>query len=411
MSISLYYHTHGIRKGYQLVSNEFQGEKVISAIELKRDKQQCAACRSFNVTPTFVKNRDIQSLLTGTKKHVFRVRMHRLNCRDCGKFRLEKIRFTPGSHCRYSSSLARSVLELRRHMSIKAVAEHYGLHWGTVKNIEKTHLGQKFKYINLKEVTAIGIDEVFMGRKFGDKENNGYLTIVRDLESGAVLFVGEGRSSAALTKFTKRLRRQKPKIRFVAIDLGQAYASWVRDKLPRAVIVYDHFHVIKLMNERINKIRRRIMAQMCEEEKKDLKGKRWHFVINRENLSDKAKKELEHCKFLYDDLATAHMLKESLRNIYRMAEDKTTAELAFERWYAMASESGVPELESMAKTIKQHYKGILAYWDSQGITSASMEGFNNKVGWLTRQAYGYRDKEYLILKIYDLPDTRIKKVL
>ena len=120
---------------------------------------------------------------------------------------------------------------------------------------------------------------------------------------------------------------------------------------------------------------------------------------------------MDECKLVFDDLATAHYLKETLRNIYRLADSREIAEIAFHRWCSMAGESGIRELETMAATLARHIKGVLAYWDTGGMTSASMEGFNNKIGWLTRQAYGYRDQEYLILKIYDLPTLKIKRDL
>ena len=104
------------------------------------------------------------------------------------------------------------------------------------------------------------------------------------------------------------------------------------------------------------------------------------------------------------------MMKECLRNIYSIAEYVNEAEIAFKRWCELAIETGIKELKTMAKTITQRLDGIIAFWKT-GFTSASMEGFNNKIGWLQRQAYGYRDLEYFKLKIYDLPKTKTIKDL
>lgn len=293
-------------------------------------------------------------------------------------------------------------------MSIKAVANYFGLHWGTVKDIEKKHLKTKFKKIPLKHVKSIGIDEIYMGKQTGHK---GYLTIVRDLSSGAVLFVGKGKSADSLTGFVKRVNRSKAKIKNIAVDLAPSFTSWIQHNFPKALIVYDHFHVIKLMNDKLHNIRRRTMNNLEENEKKALKNRRWHFVRNQENLNPLAAMELEDCKNIFEDLAKAHYLKESLRNIYSIADTKDLADIAFKRWYGMARESKIPEMITMANTVKKHINGILAYWQTGGMSSASMEGFNNKIGWLTRQAYGYRDEEYLILKIHDLPNISTRKTL
>lgn len=99
-------------------------------------------------------------------------------------------------------------------------------------------------------------------------------------------------------------------------------------------------------------------------------------------------------------------MKESLRNVYTLASDSYTAELLLTDWCAKADASAIPELGSMSRTIRSHLSGILAYWRCDQLTSAGMEGFNNKIRWLIRQAYGYRDDEYFVLKIFDLPNIR-----
>ena len=98
-------------------------------------------------------------------------------------------------------------------------------------------------------------------------------------------------------------------------------------------------------------------------------------------------------------------------NIYKLANDEYLAKSAFKRWIELARASKITELRTMAKTLEKHLEGVLAFWMTKGVTSASMEGFNNKIGWLTRQAYGCRDEEYLILKIYDLPKLKTRREL
>ena len=321
---------------------------------------------------------------------------------------MENVQFLSSPNSRISKALERTILELRPEMSIKALANYLDLHWDTVKNVEKKHLKKKYKRIKLKDVEVIGIDEVHMGEKIGDK---GYLTIVRDLQSGAVLYVGKGKKGSCLDDFATKIKRSKAQIKVVAVDLAPSFTAWVKTKFPNALIVYDHFHVIKLMNEKLNNIRRRTMRELEEHEKKQLKNRRWHIVKNSESLTPKAAQELKECTDIFQELAIAYQLKESLRNIYSIADSKDLADKAFDRWYNIAASSNIPEMLTMAKTIKKHIDGILAYWTTDGVTSASMEGFNNKIGWLTRQAYGYRDEEYLLLKIYDLPKLKIKQTL
>jgi len=165
------------------------------------------------------------------------------------------------------------------------------------------------------------------------------------------------------------------------------------------------------MNQRMDGLRRSTMNKLADEQKKELKGKRFLLLRNQESLSSEAAYELKKLRFEFEDLGTASMMKEYLRNIYKMADGCQTARTAFMLWCEKAEVSGIHCLKQMAKTIRKRIEGLLAFWKHNRLTNASQEGFNNKIGWLTRQAYGYRDEEYLHLKIYDLPNLSTRKEL
>ena len=184
----------------------------------------------------------------GVKTLILRVKMHRIKCNDCGNCKVETLPFLPFRKCHYTKYVAKYAIGLRKHMTITATAEHLKLHWCTVKDIEKSHLCKKYSKISLKNVQDIGIDEVYVGVK------HGFLTIVRELLSSRVLFVGEGKSSDSLAPFMKKLKRAKAELKNVAIDMGNAYSSWVKENWPKCNIVYNHFHVIKSWKDSIIKL-------------------------------------------------------------------------------------------------------------------------------------------------------------
>ena len=328
-----------------------------------------------------------------------------MHCRDCGSHARERLDFCPRQGVSYTKWLAKFVLALRADMSISAVAKHTGLHWQTVKDIEKIYLARKYARVRLGSVRRLGIDEVYLGHAFG------FITVVRNLDNGSVLFIGKGKGGDALEPFKRRLRSKAKQIKAVTIDMSNAYAAWLAQVLPGAEIVYDHFHVIKLMNERMDALRRNTMNKLAQEQKRELKGKRFLFLRNQENLSAEAAQELKKLRFEYEDLGTASLMKEYLRNIYKLADTIDTARTAFTLWCEKAEASTVKCLKQMAKTIRKRIDGLLAFWKHDKITNASQEGFNNKIGWLTRQAYGYRDEQFLHLKIYDLPNLSTRKEL
>lgn len=405
MTTSCLYHTQGII-GFKYQRTERLGKTEIYHLHSTAHSLSCPRCRSGNTTIVKTgKSRDIRGLFIGFKKVVLRVFTRRILCRECKASTQEPIAFCAGAQVGYSKWLANFVLALRRAMSIREVAHVTGLHWDSVKNIEKKYLKKKYKTVSLGGVQYLGIDEVYLGKKLG------YITVVRDSESGRVLHVGKGKGGDGLEGFRKRIRRKAKQIKAVTIDMANAYSAWVREVLPNADIVYDHFHVIKLMNERMDTLRKSTMNKLADEQKKELKGKRFLFLRNQEDLSGKAAEELKKLRFEFQDLGTASMMKEYLRNIYRMADSCELARNAFTLWCEKAEVSGIFCLKQMAKTIRKRIEGLVSFWKHRGITNASQEGFNNKIGWLTRQAYGYRDETYLHFKIYDLPNLSTRKYL
>lgn len=405
MSTSTLYHTQGTY-GYKHQRTEHKGGLEIYHVNPTAKRKLCPKCKSRSTRLVETgKRRSIRGLFIGAKKVIISVLQRRIICDECGASSHEPIAFSPAPRIGYTKRLADFVLMLRPMLSIKDVAKLTGLHWDTVKQIEKKWLGKKYDRPRLKDVAYLGIDEVYMGKRLG------YLTVVRDLDSGAVLHVGKGKGAEGLKEFRKRVRRRKGQIKAVAIDMANSYAAWVREALPESDIVYDHFHVIKLMNDRMNTLRRSTMKNLEQEQQKDLKGSRFLFLRNLENLNEDDQASLVRLRETYSDLGEAHMMKECLRNIYKMTMDSETARLAFIRWCEKAMLTGIACLKQMAKTIENRIEGLLGYWRYGCMTSASQEGFNNKIGWLTRQAYGYRDEEYLILKIYDLPNLSTRKAL
>ena len=402
MSTSLLYHTQGIRN-FQHISYSYKSGTLIWSIIRCSNKFRCSCCGSSKVTATKVGTRDFIGIPMGRMKTLLRVHIHRVRCHNCQAYRVEKLEFAPHQKCHYTKSLAKHIIEYRGEMTVKAIAIKTGLHWNTVKGIEKEYLTKKYNSISVKDVTAIGIDEVNIGKKL-------FLTIVRDMDNGNVLFIGDGKGGESLEPFKKKLERSKHNIQTVAIDLGAAYTCWAQENLPEAEIVYDKFHVIKLMNDKLNSVRKRTMNRLEKEDKKALKGHRYTILKNEENLSFNAKEQLEKIRAEYEELGTASFMKECLRNIYKFAENTDEAEFCLLRWVKLAQETTVNELKTISKTIKVKVKGIAAYWRER-LTSASMEGFNNKIGWLNRQAYGYRDIEYFKLKIFGLPKNQIIKRL
>ena len=279
MSTSLLYHGFGVR-GYRYVRTEYVAGGVVFTMAQETRTCRCPACGSAGVILKGGKVRRFRGLPIGGKKVTIVLRVPRVKCGDCGAVQQVAIGFAAPRRT-YTWAFAKYVLELSRLMTIQDVARHLGISWDVVKEIVKDDLQRRFSRPKLNHLQQIAIDEISIGK------GHRYLTIVLDLESGAVVHVGQGKGGDALLDFWKRLRRSGAKIAAVATDMSPAYIDAVTTYLPEAVLVFDRFHVMKLFNDKLSDLRRELYREAKDLQKKDvLKGVRWLLLKRPENLED-----------------------------------------------------------------------------------------------------------------------------
>ncbi len=402
MSTSLLFHAFGIPSGYQYQSTRYESGEVCFVIKEKKHHLRCAGCDSRNVILRGNHLRRFRTLPIGNRPVWIEFAVPRLECCDCRSVRQARIYFANGS-TRYTRRFRTLVLVLSRHMTIKAVADYLHVGWDLVKDIQKRHLLRRYGSPNIRKLKRIAIDEIYMGKA------SGYLTVVLDLQRGVVVYVGDGKSGEALTKFWKRLKRAKVKLEVVATDMGSPFIKSARDNQPDAVNVVDHFHVIKLYNEKLTKLRRDLQNDAENAELKGVfKGLRWLLLMGTEKLntkSENARERLDNALALNEPLAKAYYLKEELRMIWHQ-ENKEAASKALTDWIQKAEVAGIAILKSFARTLARLRRPILAYYDFDGLSSGPMEGSNNKIKTIHKIAYGYRDKKFFKLKILSMHETR-----
>ncbi len=399
MSTSFLYHAFGVR-GYNYTRTDYRDGQVIFTITQEPDDCRCSGCGNRKVTSRGHVQRRFRSLPIGSRATFVVLPIPRVECSACGAVRQVKVPFADPRRS-YTKSFERYVLELSRTMTILDAARHLGISWDLVKEIQKRDLSRRYAKPKLKHLRAIAIDEIAIAK------GHRYLTVVMDLESGAVVFVGDGKGADALKPFWKRLRPSGAKIEAVAMDMSAAYRQAVSKHLPKAKIVFDHFHVIKLFNEKLSNLRRALYREATDiMHKAVFKGTRWLLLKNSENLDEKKseKQKLEEALALNQPLATAYYMKEDLRRFWQQP-GKQFATNFLDGWIRRAEASGIRALQQMAKTLAAHRSGLLAYYDVM-ITSGPMEGTNNKIKTMKRQAYGFRDLEFFKLKILAIHETK-----
>ena len=401
MNSSFLYHAWGLYT-LECTREEYKGNTIILHVQTKERIKTCPCCGKRHFVKNGYRFRDFVGLPIGGKRVIIRMRVQRYKCRDCDFDQQERIPFATGSRS-YTHRFAKYVVDLLRGMTLQDVSNHLGVSWDTVKEIHSTYLERHYSPPSLEGVENIGIDE------FAVRKGHVYKTIVVDLDSGRILYVGEGKGTDALTGFWKKIKRKGVRIKHVATDLSTAFIASVMENCPEATLVFDHFHVVKLMNEKLDDIRRKAYSMEKDlNKRKVLKGTRYLLLGNGADIFDKQyKTRLDNALAMNEPLSKAYYLKEQLREIW-MQPMKPMAEEVLDDWVRQAEQSKIPQLMKMAVTMKAYRKGILAWYDCH-LSTGKVEGINNKIKVMKRNAYGFRDDRYFTLRLYALHDCRITR--
>jgi len=313
----------------------------------------------------------------------------------CGGTRVERLPFVmPGF--RMTRRLFERIAALCTRLPIAAVAQMAKLSWATVAKVDghAIALGLGDRALDLHAPRWIGVDEVSWtgGRQ--------YFTIVTDLESGRVVWIGDGKGRRGLLPFLRALgAKGRRKIRGVVSDLG--YQPILASRLRHAVHVLDRFHIVQWVNEGLTRLRRRLFSGAPRDELgRTFKVKKWLLLSARENLDHQDKLLLNKLMELNQPLYQAYLLKEQLRGILKHPwRYFGVLRERLHDWIVAVLGSALPELQAVALRLATHLDAVIA-GHQHDVPLGLVEAINSKIAVLRYQARGYRDPEYFKLKIF-----------
>jgi len=264
--------------------------------------------------------------------------------------------------------------------------------WATVGSIIERVVARLRPGDPLDDLRIIGVDELSYRR------HHQYVTVVVDHERGAVVWGREGKSAATLNAFFEELGKERcAKLEAVTLDLSAAYIKAVTEASPQARIIFDRFHVQRLAHDALDKVRREQWRAADPEQKAAIKGTRFALQKNPWNLTDVEHGKLADVQRTNRPLYRAYLLKETLAKILDGAQVNVAREKLFD-WIAWAARSRLAPFRRVARTIKQHIEGIVAYV-ATGLSSARSEGLNGKIRTITRRSFGFHGASSLIALI------------
>ena len=327
--------------------------------------------------------------------------VRRVQCTRCGKVKQEKLSFLADNPF-YTKRFAFYIGKRCSSSTIKDIAKEFRLDWKTVKELEKQYMREKLRRSGKPRPRVIGIDELSI------RKGHTYRIIVSDLERKLpIWFGGSDRSEKSMDLFYDELGPAKSaKIRLAVMDMWKPFDRATSRKAPQAAILYDKFHVIRHLNEALDKVRKSEYARVAGNDRKFIKGQKYNLLSNRDNLSLSGRESLNALLAANKKLNTAYLLKESFGQLWDYRSE-TWARKFFDNWKASLKRQQLKPFEKFAEMIERHWDGIAAFCKPENKVSLGfVEGLNNKIRVIQRRAYGLRDEEYLRLKVLTsmLPD-------
>lgn len=365
---------------YERISIE--DEEVIVDVRV-RGRARCPGCKRKGPIYDHREARTWRHLDFGGRCCRIRARLRRVQCRRCDTIRAELVPWAaPGLD--YTYAFEDLVGWLAQQSSQSMVEQLCRIAWRTVGKIVMRVKDRRSRPIDPEKLGAIGVDELSW------RKGHYYVTVVTDLDSGRVIWVGEGKGADTLASFFKEIGPEAcARIRHAAIDMSAAYEKAILEYLPNATLVFDRFHVQKLVSEAVDSVRREEWQRLRGTTQGDaIKHSRWALLKNPWNLTQRQGEKLANLQSSNERLYRAYLLKESFAGIYGDLPSTAEASTRLDKWLAWASRSKLEPFQKLARTIRRHRNGILAFFET-GYTNGLTEGMNNKARLATRRAYGF----------------------
>ncbi len=282
------------------------------------------------------------------------------------------------------------LLTLCKEIPVAKVAELVGEHDTRLWRMLHHYIDNARRKVDFKKVTRVGLDET------SSKRGHQYITLFCDMDEHNLLFATEGKDKATVAAFKEDFEAHNgcaEKVTQVSCDMSPAFISGVKQELPEAEITFDKFHVVKLLNEGVDEVRRQEVKS-----NEILKSTRYLWLKNRVNLTVKQEAKFETLSKMNLKTTRAYQIKLNFQDFYRLP-DRKSGEAYLNKWYYWATHSRLAPIIKAAKTIKQHWDGVLSWFDSH-LTNALLEGMNSLIQAAKSRARGYRSDRNFIAMAY-----------
>jgi len=378
-------------QGYMLTDVRHASDRILLTI-VRTEDSRCPYCGT--VCPRYDSHRRTFFIgsLNGTAIDCL-VQIYRVDCPHHHVI-VEDHGISEG-HRHYSKAAGATVVHFTRYLDNASAARLLGMSQSTVYRIDREVLGGLLTEYrkSLPNSEAISVDEVAY------KRGHHYATVVSDHTTGTVLWLEKKRTGDSLKNALTLLPSAGGTIRTVTMDFWKPYETATREILPNAAIVYDRFHLTRLLNRAIENQRRAYQRDLPDAERKVMKKQsRWVLLKREKNLSEMNRAHLEALKQVNEPLFDLYMMKESFLAIFDEAENKKEARSMIFTWIREVRQGPFKFLKSFAKSLLKRMRAVLS-WFENPVSNGKAEGINNVIKTLLKRAYGYKDFDYFRVKV------------
>jgi transposase len=281
---------------------------------------------------------------------------------------------------------------IEKEMPINKVGALLGEDPHRVWTIFNYWINRAYQKDEIKGMTKLGLDET------SQRKGHRYVTVAVDLDERRVVHVTEGKDKAAVKAVKDYIEGKgvnAKAIEHASMDMSPSFISGVMEDFSSAEIHFDRFHVVKLLNEAMNKVR-----QLERKEHAELKGHKYTFLKKQDNLSCAKKDELNQLIELFPRLGEAYRLKELFNDLWDMGSEEEATEFLV-MWCQEVENKKIAPFQSFVNTVKSHWTGIVNFCETE-INNGILEGINSKIQLAKKRARGYRKTENFINMIYFL---------
>lgn len=315
----------------------------------------------------------------------------RVRCQKCGIV-VENIPWTEGKSP-LSSGLIHVLAVWARLLSWDVVARLFGVCWSTVASAVRSAVTYGLANRDTSSVRHIGIDEI------SRKKGHVYMTQVYDLDRKRLIWSGEGRSEETLRRFFEEWGPERSaNIDGICCDMWAPYVNVIKERCPKAVLVFDKFHLVRHLLEAVDRVRKMEARALKAREPELLRGTRYLWLKNPWNLSPPQKQRLGYLERLNLRIHKAYLLKELFRELWTYKKRGWAARY-LRKWFWWATHSRIKPLRDFARLMRRHQDGILAYFILR-IDNGATEAMNNNAKQISHRAHGFRTPYTFAINLY-----------